>query len=112
METLSPEQLATPLGVAIVTSLILRFLIKKPLRLSMGLPAESSDADDPAKKSRYSVRLNVIAFIVGEITSFVGVSIFVGASPENLVGAFLSGLIGAAAAVGVSEYASNFQKAI
>ena len=111
METLQPEQLLGPAGVAVLTALILRFLLKKPLRRKFGLSAASGGADDPDKKELYSIWLNISAFVIGEVFAFLGVAIFVGASPENLLAAFLTGIVGAFSAVGLSEYASNFQKA-
>ena len=112
METLLPEQLLGPAGVAVATALILRFLIKKLLRRKFGLPAKSSEGDDPDKKELYSIWLNISAFGIGEVLAFLGVAIFVGASPENLLAAFLTGLVGAFSAVGLSEYASNFDKRV
>jgi len=107
MDPITASQLLSVGGIAVATTLILALVVKKSLRIKFGLPAESSPDDDPIKKGKYSRALLLIALGVAEVLSFVATLILVGTGGEELLQAFLTGLVGAATAVGVSEYGSN-----
>ena len=108
MENELAAMLLTQGGIAIVVALIVKLLVKKPLRLVVGLPVEGSgDVEEPALKRKYAIVLNTSAVALGVALSLVATAVLVDLSGANILSATLLGLFGAAAAVGVSEFGSN-----
>lgn len=108
MENEFAAMLLTQGGVAIVVALIVKLLVKKPLKVAFKLPVSgSSEVADPLQKRKYSVALNASAVVLGVTLAIVATAILIGLTGENVLSAMLIGLFGAASAVGASEFGSN-----
>lgn len=91
IENITTDQLLTVGGISIVTWLIVAIIFR-------------TAALDEATKQRFGA---IIAAVIGIVLSFVATIILVGTEGQVLLQAFLTGLTGGLAAVGIHEIVSN-----
>lgn len=106
MEDLT-STLVTQGGIALVVSLIIALLVKNPLKLWLGFPADESEKPSAELKRKYSILLNTIAGALAIGLALAATALTAGLTGASALSAVILGLFGAASAVGVSEFGSN-----